>query len=207
MGATELASGFLSLLGLGAWCRAGVPEELIPPEELFQRDLRTGIVINPLTLATETGMIYATAHLFLRPGVSFYAEVEGVAKLPPLPTVLPWGGEGRRVLVSTSQPVIWPDPPPAGRRTVLLTSPGLFDPGWRPSGLTPRAAAVPAPVVFSGWDMARGGPKPTRFAAPAGSVYYVDEAVAPRPVDGSLCDDADLARQGFGSYLEGAWPT
>jgi CRISPR-associated protein Cmr3 len=35
-----------------------------------------------------------------------------------------------------------------------------------------RAAAVDAPLVVSGWDLAKRGPKPARRAVPAGATYF-----------------------------------
>jgi CRISPR-associated protein Cmr3 len=103
-----------------------------------------------------------------------------------------------------AKPADWPAPPQRdGRRLLVLTSPGVFAEGWKMRGLHPVAAAVPAHVAFSGWDLARGGPKATRFAAAAGSVFYFD---TPPTLSGtSLCDDAEDALVGWGSYLEGIW--
>ncbi len=86
---------------------------------------------------------------------------------------------------------------------LVLTTPGLFAEGWRPRSLNPVAAAVPSHVAFSGWDLARNGPKPTRFAAAAGSVLFFD---TPPQLPGlSLCDDAEDGRLGWGCFLEGIW--
>ena len=42
-----------------------------------------------------------------------------------------------------------------------------------------ETAASGSPVAVSGWDVARGGPRRTRFAVPAGSVYFVEGDFAP----------------------------
>lgn len=39
-----------------------------------------------------------------------------------------------------------------------------------------RAAFVPKPVVFSGWNLRAGCAKPTQLAVPAGAVYYFEAA-------------------------------
>jgi len=70
--------------------------------------------------------------------------------------------------------------------------------------LKPVAAAVPGHVAFSGWDLARRGPKPTRFAAPAGSVYFLEGSVGTTAVEGSLANPAD-AVLGWGAFVEGVW--
>jgi CRISPR-associated protein Cmr3 len=59
-------------------------------------------------------------------------------------------------------------------------------------------------IPVSGWDVARGRPRPARFAAPAGSVYFVNN---PDPDDRetSLCGDPEDLAQGWGFALRGTW--
>ena len=87
------------------------------------------------------------------------------------------------------------------------------------------AAAVPKPLPVSGWDLAgnaheaqmegrtgavRGRPRPTRFAVPAGAVYFWKrgrKSVAdpvPAPL-ASLCDKPADAAAGWGLTLSGTW--
>ena len=82
----------------------------------------------------------------------------------------------------------------AGRCRLILTTPGLFTGGWRPTGacttsdglrfdlhgVTGRivCAAVPRAEVVSGFDLARRRPKPAQRVAPAGSVYWLDDLKA-----------------------------
>jgi CRISPR-associated protein Cmr3 len=128
------------------------------------------------------------------------------------------GGEGRRARLAVLPAEF--DPWPKGavadasgsegadKTLVLLTTPLPTGKGWarpwRPSLLDNHlvAAAVPAPLVVSGWDLARNGPKPTRFAAPAGSVYFLDGPADDLPESLADNDDAPL---GWGRYLKGAW--
>jgi len=94
--------------------------------------------------------------------------------------------------------------PRADGRLVLLTTPGLFN-GWKPPKLTVRAAAVPDPVPVSGWDLALRGPKATRFAVPAGSVYFLDHgAEVDSLTSGSRASSEDAAA-GWGSFESGEW--
>jgi CRISPR-associated protein Cmr3 len=122
------------------------------------------------------------------------------------------GGEGRRVRVEPVLRSPWPDqlkPQGQQRPFLLLTTPGFFedrkDP-WRPRCLGNHlvAAAVPGAVAVSGWDLAKGGPKPTRFAAAAGSVFFLDALPGDLP-EHSLCDDPTDRQQGWGHYLQGVW--
>jgi CRISPR-associated protein Cmr3 len=122
---------------------------------------------------------------------------------------LPFGGEGRRVRVQIlPRSFKWrPEVAASGKPLLLLTTPGLFAEPWRPAALPAPplvAAAVPGAVAVSGWDLARRGPKPTRFAAAAGSVYFLDGMPDGLPPD-SLSDKPDDRQQGWGCYLKGVW--
>jgi CRISPR-associated protein Cmr3 len=114
------------------------------------------------------------------------------------------GGEGRFVALRKVTPAAWPSVHPAnGQGTLLLlTSPAFFEARWRPENLPLAAAAVSGYVAVSGWDLARRGPKPNRFAAPAGSVYFINQVLDPLP--SSLCKGEDAAL-GWGTFLEGVW--
>jgi CRISPR-associated protein Cmr3 len=122
----------------------------------------------------------------------------------------------------------------ARRCRLVLTTPGLFDlvpshstptrqPGWLPPGCSPlgdgawrfelggvRArlvcAAVPRHEVISGWDLARRQPKPALRAAPAGSVFWLDELeatpealrkLASQGLWSEPCEDAERRAEGF----------
>jgi CRISPR-associated protein Cmr3 len=207
-------------------------EDLVESNALYSHDERTGIGIDPDRLSAAQSLIYGAKFLSLRPAraraadhgdavdVQFYAEVHlpdgapdfAKASLNALAT-LPFGGEGRRVVCrwlknafdwSALQPA-WPAQEASRKTFYLLTTPGLFAARWRPACLAGRlvAAAVPGATAVSGWDLARGGPKRTRFAALPGSVYFVDQ-----PVDAfcpSLSDDPQDQRQGWGCFLRGVW--
>ncbi len=102
----------------------------------------------------------------------------------------------------------WPSSQPTGGKQkplVVLTTPCAFQAGWKPSLLANHlvAAAVPGSLAFSGWDLARGGPKPTRFAVPAGSTYFLEQV--PNDWPPSLAESEDEQQQGWGCYLTGVW--
>lgn len=202
---TEKINGFMTLNGVEAWCRGGTPAnfDVRDVESLWAMDTRTGVSIDPETLTTVDGLIFAANHLALSPGLAFYAEIDVLGDLPRLPAVLKWGGEGRRVLVNEVTPVTWPSPSEDERKVISMTTPGVFDAGWKPSDAFPIAALVPEPDAFSGWDMARGGPKPTYFAVPPGSVYYLTEATSQAE---KFSGAPEFLKQGFGCILEGDWP-
>jgi|SRR5579875_2502510 len=134
-------------------------------------------------------------------------------------------------------------PPAGGRRLrLLLATPALFAHGWQPGwlkeengaliGTPPRlsdqadpvplpklrlvAAAVGRPVPVSGWWIGGkgSGPRPVRYAVPAGSVYFFEladpgaslteetlRALWLRP----LSDETRDRRDGYGLTLPGVW--
>lgn len=212
---TEAIAGYLTPDGLRAFlhAQAVTGDQLVRPDELFDYDRRTGIGIDPDRLSAEEGLIYGAAFLAFKPDVALYAEVvlpdDGDPSLLQCIQTLPFGGEGRRVRFQMlEQAFSWPEPavPQEGHKPlVLLITPGLFAARWRPAvfdgGLL--AAAVPGSVAVSGWDLARGGPKPNRFAALAGSTYFLNEPLHPWPE--TLSDNDRDAQQGWGCYLKGVW--
>lgn len=105
-------------------------------------------------------------------------------------------------------PCAWPAPD-RGRQAALwlLASPAFFGGAGRlprvPAPAELRAAASSGGVAVSGWDVARNGPRPTRFAVPAGAVYFIKGPFAPR--DDSLAEDEEARAEGWGYALQGVW--
>jgi len=206
--------GYLNMNGLREFLQGGIPESIHfqQSNDLFDSEPRTGIEIVPRSLSAQEGMIYTTEMLSLKRGVRFYAEIEipdfsfaaWLGEVSAGPVTIPLGGQGRQVILRRNQPISWPEVEDVNGqpRLLLLTSPGIFSEGWLPRGISPIAAAVPGHVAVSGWDLARRGPKPNRFAVQAGSVYFLQEPLAPKPA--SLCEGED-ATLGWGTYLEGVW--
>lgn len=126
---------------------------------------------------------------------------------------IPFGGEGRYVdCRPLSQPVEWQDHPVAenGQHCWLLASPGLFGNRhplpWVPDTIETNqlhAASSGTAFAVSGWDVARNGPRPTRFAIPAGSVYFTEGNIQLH--HDSLCSDPEDIAQGWGFALTGVY--
>jgi CRISPR-associated protein Cmr3 len=212
---TEREVRYLRPAGLEAYLAGHAPpgDTLVEPKDLYGFDHRTGIVVQPDELTTEEGLIYAISLLALQRNVAFYAEVD----LPPdapagvlgEETLLDLGGEGRKVRVYPVKRFDWPavPVPQNGRVLLLLTTPAVFAERWRPKlpeGMRLVAAAVSGYEAFSGWDLALGGPKPTRFAVPVGSVYFL-ESVNGQSTSGSLAESDEDRRLGWGCALQGVW--
>ncbi len=114
-----------------------------------------------------------------------------------------------------------------GLRLVCVT-PCRFERGWLPDGfeahgneyrgrlaaiegeLVLRAALVGRPLAVSGWDLARGEPKPTDRMVPPGSVFFLARA------DGQAFGEAEAkalwlasiggrSEEGFGRVVPGIW--
>lgn len=213
--ATERASGYLKSQGLKQYLRgaAVAAETVVPPEELFGLDYRTGIGIAPDRLVAEDSQIFGRGFLALKENVFLYAEVVlpdqsyGSSLFDKI-RVLPLGGEGRHATLRRVDPFDWPNVnvQDGSKPLILLTTPCAFEAGWRPRALNGcvASAAVPGSVAFSGWDMARSGPKPTRFAVPAGSVYFLDSMPNGQLKD-TLAESEEDYPQGWGCYLKGVW--
>ena len=75
----------------------------------------------------------------------------------------------------------------------MLTTPGLFDGGWRPDGIPAAlvAASVSRAETISGWDLVTNKPKPAQRVAPTGSVYWFEN------FSGDLNELKALVQNGF----------
>ena len=207
-------------------------DHFLPEEEVFGFDRRTGIGVHAERYTAEKGLIYGASFLTLKPGMAFYAEV-GLPAAAPAATfagqpALRFGGEGRHVLAQKVELFDWPAAAPlSGQGTlVLLTTPGLFLPSpvlgrgaggeglttpgqnWKPACFDDPArliaAAVAGSLPVSGWNLATGGPKPNRFAVPAGSVYFLEGAAEFLTHD-CLADSPEDRLQGWGCFARGVW--
>jgi CRISPR-associated protein Cmr3 len=215
--------GLLTPGGVHAFLAGGCPtkDDWLTPDDVSGFDQRTGIEIDAGSLTAAEGRIYGIRLLALRPRVEregphrgkrvcLYAEALSTAAGPlEFPDPLPFGGEGRHVRVTLiKRPPTWAELEPVDGRTVwLLATPAfLSGPEALPAVPAPArlvAAASASPVAVSGWDVARGGPRPTRFAVPAGSVYFVEGPFT--PPQQSLCTDPEDVAQGWGNVLRGTW--
>lgn len=214
LAATEPVSGYLTPRGVERFLQGTEVEskDVIKADDLFGLDYRTGIGISPDRLVAGESHIFGRGFLALKENVFLYVEavvpdevcndtlIDGIG-------LLPFGGEGRHVVVQRVSPFSWPHANAQGKQRplILLTTPCPFQSGWKPQSLDGRlvSAAVPGSLAFSGWDLARGGPKPTRFAVPAGSVYFLDSM--PDDWEQILAENEEERRQGWGCSLKGVW--
>jgi CRISPR-associated protein Cmr3 len=203
--------GLLSWDGLGAYLRGDdlMEHQLTPAAKLYHLEERTGITVDERTQSAAESLIYSTRALRLESGVAFYGELdlpEEQAQWFDGEQAIPWGGERHHAIVRRVSPVKWPPPPEGPKVKLLLLAPGFFSPvPWRPAAITPgtlRAAAVAGPFAVSGWDLARRGPKPARFGAGAGSVYFLEGGQTP---PGRQLATGEDEMAGYGLFVKGVW--
>ncbi|MBX5460772.1 MAG: type III-B CRISPR module-associated protein Cmr3 [Steroidobacteraceae bacterium] len=199
-----LAGYWLRQSGWEKYLNGDLPsqDELLPSSRLWRTDLRIGLALDPEKRRAATGALFSSQAIAMRKrdhqdandlNVGFLVGCVGAA-LPPR-AVVRLGGDGR----SAAMYEISTDIPEADlefitrtrRCRVILTTPGIFPDGWKLPGtdanhrlrigdVTARVvcAAVPRYEVVSGWDIARKRPKSAQRAAPAGSVYWLEELEA-----------------------------
>ncbi len=204
---------------------AGRSLQALPVEE------RVHVAIGKEGTAVE-GQLFSTV------GLCFDDRHEPVAltcrlqapDLPELPGWITLGGERR---ISRMQPEtgLWPDAPQqlidaltgATRVALYLATPAVFKKGYRPGwveGQAPLdglhgarlvAAAVNRHGAVSGWDLRAAQPRPVRWLAPAGSVYFLD-LVSPLTAEQAkalwmkpIADEPFHRHDGYGLALPGAW--
>jgi CRISPR-associated protein Cmr3 len=167
--------------------------DLVKAQSLFGYDLRVGIGLSSSTGHVEEGKLFSVNAVALKPDIGFLARIGGSDLAAN--EFLRFGGDGRGASMQIVE-VDWPQPDlgliaEAGRARLVLTTPGLFERGWLPTGFslvegvfrfelhgvraTLAAAAVPRAEVISGFDIANSLPKPALRAAPCGSVYWLQD--------------------------------
>ena len=203
-------------------------------EAIFTREERTGIARDRARRSVREGLLYSVEYLRLRPGVGFFAEFGGT-KLLPESGVINLGGDRRPAhyrpargsdlaLGKIAQRIR-----ERRRFKLVLTTPALFEHGWRPGWIDERtlegsrngvrvklvAVALGKPIAIGGVDLVRQHPKPVHRFVPAGSVYFFEllegdadaaiRAFHAKSVSESVETFPETARQGFGHSLIGAW--
>lgn len=185
-----------------------VNEHLVLSSKLWSLDTRVSVGLDPARRTAEEGKLFTVQAVALRRkehgspndgaafDVGFLAGVAG-ADLPTQLT-LRFGGDGRGALAERAQPIASePDYEAialARRCRLILTAPGIFAGGWRPTGASGGGrdlrfdlhgvmarlvcAAVPRAEIVSGFDLAGWQPKPAHRIASAGSVYWMEELEA-----------------------------
>ena len=200
------------------------PADLVHTSTLWSYDERVGVGLDGNTRSAAEGKLFTARAIALKEGVGFAVAVAG-GQLPTSGS-LRLGGDGRAAAVHAS-PITWPAPDlsaisAAGCCRIVLTSPGIFEDGWRLPGMAGDntlqlpglrarvvAAAVSRADTVSGWNLATRQPKPAQKAAATGSVYWLDHLEATPEALGKLaahglwaqpCEDAQRRAEGFNRF-------
>ena len=203
----------------------------IEAESLFRTEPRTSVALDDETGTGRSGRLFTVAFTRTDSEVGFLLRLEDDAGAVPPKGWLRLGGEARAAhftrvdasktaggdLLSTIQK--------KGRFKLVLTTPAVFEQGWRPDvvdrdgrgtlagcSVQLRGAAVEGHEPLGGWDIAAGRPKTTRRAVPAGGVYFFDledPSDAPRLAENgvilSLAGTDDDRKQGLGLAALGTY--
>ena len=199
------------------------------------RRIQVHVGIRPEELTSDDGVLFSHDVVeTLDPGGEWALGVEVELPAGELPKVATLGSDSRLSRVE-SLPTTLFEPPSRVLEAFRSSSPGLrlvavsplcFEKGWLPDGLVDtngeyrgrlpgldvilRAAFVPRPIHVSGWDMAKGEPKPTSRMVPPGAVYFFERA------DGQPFGEAEAMSlwlaalgtrtdEGFGRVVPGVW--
>jgi CRISPR-associated protein Cmr3 len=212
-------------------------DDLVQTSALWGFDFRVGVGLDAPTRRASDGRLFSVQAVAMRDGVGFLATVAGAN--PPRAGSVRLGGDGRAAAVHG---IDWTPPEPdyaaiaqSRRCRLVLTTPGLFEHGWLPTGAVPEqrrddgairfalhgvtgwivGAAVPRFEVVSGWDLANWAPKSAQRAAPTGCVYWIEDLQATPEVLRKLAaqglwseEGQDTARraEGFNRFTWARWP-
>lgn len=208
---SKAASGYwLTPAGLAQYLAGQTPKRdtLLKSLALWHIDTRVGLGLDATTRRAADGQLFSVQAVGLRPEVGFIIGATGAAL--PRHGMLRLGGDGRAAAISPATVNPAAQAPlnqlvKSQRARLVLTSPGMFESGWLPHGVSADcagewrlalpglnarlvAAAVPKAETISGWDLARNQPKPAQLAAPAGSVYWLDQLQTTPEALGKLAD-------------------
>jgi len=208
---------------------------LIHGSKLWASDSRVGIGLDPVSRAATDGALYTAQAVAMTTNGEFSSGFAvDLAGLPDgiAAGVIRLGGDGRGAALQPIDVVnsVAPDYAAmvkARRCRVVLTSPGIFPGGWKLPGLRHdhawslgaasgrmASARVARAETVSGWDLAKRGPKAAERAAPAGSVYWLDQLDADETAMRSLVergmwpdseDDPVRRAEGFNRFSFALW--
>lgn len=191
-------------------------------------------------LFATTSLVFPDGPLVDRGTKVGWQEIGMICKVVGAPNGIarrlqPLAGEKRLAYIAPGDG-LWPTIPKelveacssSTKLKLQLVTPAIFEHGWKPGWLkegllgTPPgldgislklvSAAVPRRGAVSGWDYKAKGPKPSRFLAPAGSVYFFEvasgsltEQVVRSLWLSSVSDSEQDRRDGFGLAIPGIW--
>lgn len=177
-------------------------EMILPSEDVFRKEPRTGIALEPGKRTARQGMLYSADFVRLQKDYRLLMRVYSSADYIPLPEQgsIRLGGEGKFAffrqcqsdelfagLEDIGQEII-KEIQDTSRFKLCLMSPAIFRQGWLPDEVAPesftmtinsqdfmlKGAAVSKAVLVGGWDLKKKRPRTLYRALPAGSVYFFE---------------------------------
>lgn len=207
---------------------AGEPVQPLPAAELFVRENRLGIEIEPdRRRTTKEGQLYQAEFIRPLPGIGLAVEMSGYTNWP-VDGLLRLGGEAHAASFYQVQPLAWPAPPAPLPKLfkVYFATPAFFSNGWKPQSwnrffdgeVALEAAALKGYESIGGYDWANNRQKSMRRFIPAGSVYYfssdgsarlkmnlLQNAITETPYPDPSRPGQHLAAIGFGQVIISEW--
>ena len=207
---------------------------LVKTADLWSLDARVGVGLDTDTRRADDGKLFTVQAIAFRPNVGFLAGAYAAS----LPTsgLLRLGGDGRAAAIHEvpASALAAADRSgtltTSGRFKLILTTPGLFQQGWKPPGVDSSniwqlpggataklvCAAVPRAETISGWDLARWLPKAAERAAPTGSIYWFEDFTGDTALLGKISehglwglsnenDDPQRKAEGFNRCIVAPW--
>lgn len=208
-------SKYMAAVANGGSLELANETDYVKLDRLSALDYRVGIGIDPKSLTTIKRELYGIGLLSLQSDIQLYLEVELPERLAKHVNgmAIPLGGEGKYVGAKRVGACRFPSLDTQSSQTFCyLATPTFLSERKIPNRPLPpescgklRAAASERGQAVSGWDVARGGPRGTRFAVPAGAVYFFEDAGKP---DG-LMEESDqkqaLLQEGWGFAIQRTW--
>jgi CRISPR-associated protein Cmr3 len=218
---------WLTEAGWKKYLAGTVPDtsDLVKSTALWSFDYRVGVGLEASTRRAADGRLFSMQAVAMCAGVGFLASVAGAE--PPTDGTVRLGGDGGAAAVSLverpQEAFDFTAIAAARRCRLVLTTPGIFERGWLPTGVSQTAegdyrfelhgvrarlicAAAPRFEVVSGWDLAKWQPKTAQRAVPAGSVYWLGELegtpealrnLVEQGLWGEPCEDVTRRAEGF----------
>jgi CRISPR-associated protein Cmr3 len=193
-------------------------------EEFFEKEYRTGILMDFNRRNAEEGYLYTRDVLRFMNGCGFYIKTKGEDDLLAKDSLIKLGGDMRscelKYLNNTGEIELKDETKEkiidTGLFKIYLMTPAIFKKGWLPENTNSSlewelsdnlkakilTAAVGKYDTASGWDIASNSPKTGYRTVPAGSVYYckaLNDLTASiiEDLNGSTVSDVK-SKEGFG---------
>ena len=191
----EEAKGWIDLFNLQDYLEnKGQVLTFIEDDKFYDKEKKTGIKRNKITLNAEVGHLYRISMIRLQKNVNFYLDINGLNDYPQK-GMIRLGGEGKMIKIEKVENL---DHFQYLREIqinlskkcfkIYFATPVIFKKGWIPEWLDSEtlegiykniklkliACALGKYIQIGGWDLANQKPKPMYRAVPAGSVYYFE---------------------------------